>query len=543
MRFHHGHGTEKERNSAVDLPTPMNRRSFASAFTSFSIKAFIFAALLGAAATLTDALLLAGIRGGAMLLAADGEVKWGSWILRPDFQTALRWSLALTGIIVLRFFIGSVRWSRIARYATRFEERVRLNLIAAPVPKGGSERSAHRFTHDLSFLRRGGEHLHQFVQALLQLAVFVPWMAVLSWELTLVMLVVLAPLVSLMQRKLHRVGVPIGVVMSKVDRLGRDFEAWIRLRENWTSSPSLTRVQEELQSDATSLSELSWKIEAQRARLVGGAELVSGIATLLVLVGSGILLRTGRLSIADLVAFCGALLLCYRPLREGFRLPPVLRDAQVAWERLRALASSPLPQPREYSVDETFVADQLSFAYGSRFIFKNANWRLSVDQPIMFIGANGSGKTTLLKILAGLYSPYSGRVLYPRCSQGREISYLAQDPVTPRWISLVHRDAEERTLLEVLRLPQTNGSAEGILETGYSGGELQRVALAAVLLQDAKIVLLDEPVSKMPYEERASVMEAVRLYCKAKGRYLLLSSHESYPGFVQVKMDELRGWI
>ena len=520
----------------------LERPSFARAFVASELGAMASPALFGALSIAADAALLGGIRLGALFLGSDGgETEFAGLSLRADARGAA----LLCGLLVLcvfaRFAFGALRWKGVARTTAGFVRDVRLELTGTPVPRGSVAKSAHRITHDMVYLRKGGENIHQFVLSLLELAVFVPWMAVLSWELAFGMLALLAPVVALLQARLHRIGVPMGEAMARTDALGRDYGDWLRLRKNWTIAAPVAALRDRLRADVSELAELERRIETRRAHLVGSAELVSGLATLAVLAGSGFLLRTGRLQVPDLVAFCGALLLCYRPLREAFRLPPVLRDAQVAWDRLRAMAASPEPAPRRVGENGRLSARGLSFAYGTRMLFRNATWTLDLSEPALLQGPNGSGKSTLFRLVAGLAEPREGEILLPGEGIDADVAYLAQDPLVPREYSLSPRDAEDRALLEALRLPPRRPQDEGVLVSSLSGGETQRLALAIVLLSADGLVLLDEPVSRLPAEERPAVLEAVRLYCAGKGLPLLVASHDPAPGFRAVRVETLLG--
>ena len=531
---------DSSRTPAPEPAPPLDLRSFARAFVG--ARSMIPPALLGALSTLSDAVLLGGIRVGVVLLGAGEEgVPFAGRVWETTWETCLLLCGVLVASVAARFALGVLRWRSVTRHAALFERDVRTALMESPVPRGSEQKAAQRFTHDVGYLRRGGEHLHQFVLSLLQLAVFVPWMAVLSWELAFGMLVVLAPVVALLQRRLHRMGTPMDQAMARSSSLGRDFGDWLRLRKNWTLLAPVFALKKTLLAETEELAELSWKIESRRAWLVGAAELVSGLATLAVLVGSGALLKAGRLDVADLVAFCGALLLCYRPLREAFRLPPVLRDAQIAWDRLRALASSPEPAPRVPCDNGRLRAHRLSFSYAARELFRDAEWTLDLSRPVMLQGANGAGKSTLLKLVAGLVQPRSGEILLPGNAMGTDIAYMAQEPVLPAGCTFAPRDAEERALVDALRLPESKSRADGVLVSSFSGGELQRLALAAVLLQAQSLVLLDEPVARMPMADRAPVLEAVRLFCENRGLMLLVASHDAAPGFGIARIEDLLG--
>ncbi len=155
------------------------------------------------------------------------------------------------------------------------------------------------------------------------------------------------------------------------------------------------------------------------------------------------------------------------------------------------------------------------------------------------LGPNGAGKSTLLHMLAGLLVPSSGQVLVQGRAAGR-------DPAVYRQLGLApERDAaydfltgREFALLSarLARLPDPGGAArraialvdlEGAADRaigGYSKGMRQRVKLAAALVHDPPILLLDEPFNGMDPRQRLHMMDLLHRMA-SEGRVILFSSH------------------
>jgi len=156
-------------------------------------------------------------------------------------------------------------------------------------------------------------------------------------------------------------------------------------------------------------------------------------------------------------------------------------------------------------------------------------------EVIGVMGANGTGKTTFVRVLAGELEPEEGSVSKP--AEELKVSYKPQY-VSP---SLFGEDA---TVEEVLREanPQTLSPGswlnveivqrmrlDRLLDrrvSELSGGELQKVAVAAALAREADIYLLDEPSAYLDIEERLTVAKAVKRLTEARGAAALVVEHD-----------------
>ncbi len=157
-----------------------------------------------------------------------------------------------------------------------------------------------------------------------------------------------------------------------------------------------------------------------------------------------------------------------------------------------------------------------------------------------YLGPNGAGKTTTLKLLTGLLWPTSGEARILGQPPGdvptkQQVGFLPEQPsfyeyLTGRelldfygqLIGLHRSDGRERveTLARQLRIE----SALDLPLRKYSKGMLQRIGLVQALLNDPKLVLLDEPMSGLDPIGRREVRDLL-LRLKAEGRTVFFSSH------------------
>jgi energy-coupling factor transporter ATP-binding protein EcfA2 len=139
------------------------------------------------------------------------------------------------------------------------------------------------------------------------------------------------------------------------------------------------------------------------------------------------------------------------------------------------------------------TVEDVSFAYGERPVLGGSSLTVGRGEIVALVGPNGSGKTTLAKLAAGLLEPGAGRVE----RQGRAC-YLSQDP--GRYL-IAERADEEVALavggdLERARRSLARLGLEGFEERhprDLSSGERERLALAAVLVAEPDLLVLDEP--------------------------------------------------
>jgi len=166
-------------------------------------------------------------------------------------------------------------------------------------------------------------------------------------------------------------------------------------------------------------------------------------------------------------------------------------------------------------------ADRLAMRYGRRVLFRDLSFEVESGAPLAITGANGAGKSTLLKILAGVVEPAAGRVRLER--DGRAVPDLDRplavgfvapylqlyDPFSA-WENLAFLakarrlpDGETR-MKEVLDRVGLAARAHDPLAT-FSTGMRQRLRIAAALLHDPPVLLLDEPSATLDEAGRALV--------------------------------------
>lgn len=188
------------------------------------------------------------------------------------------------------------------------------------------------------------------------------------------------------------------------------------------------------------------------------------------------------------------------------------------------------------------VSDLVKTFGGKRNIFgstshavhavRSVSFELKQGETLAIVGESGSGKSTIARMLVGLETPTSGTMEIDgedasllrakgNAAFGQTIQYVFQDPVASlnprktidkildvplrllRGYDRAKRAARKRELLDAVQMPSDT------LERyphEFSGGQAQRIAIARALAAEAKIMVLDEPVSALDVSVQAQVL-------------------------------------
>ncbi|ADV45357.1 energy-coupling factor ABC transporter ATP-binding protein [Nitratifractor salsuginis] len=158
----------------------------------------------------------------------------------------------------------------------------------------------------------------------------------------------------------------------------------------------------------------------------------------------------------------------------------------------------------------------MAFAYEERQVIESLSFGIEPGEKVALLGCNGSGKSTLLRLLAGLYLPKGGRYFFQNKKMDKkridasirsQIGILFQNPESMLFNPTVfdeiafslrefgYDDIERR----VEEIAEQFGLEEllGLNPLKLSGGEKQKVMLAAILVYGPDLLLLDEPTAAM----------------------------------------------
>lgn len=177
--------------------------------------------------------------------------------------------------------------------------------------------------------------------------------------------------------------------------------------------------------------------------------------------------------------------------------------------------------------------DEVYFKYdrGMPDVLRGMSLRVYENEIFCILGGNGSGKTTALNVASGILKPYSGNVkvfgkklkdykngsLYDRC-----VAMLPQDVQT---VFLKNTVREELAHISEDLIPHELEKLYDLHPYDLSGGEQQLLALARVLAQKPKLILLDEPTKGLDANSKMRLCTVIK-NLKAGGMTVVLVTHD-----------------
>jgi ferric hydroxamate transport system ATP-binding protein len=199
--------------------------------------------------------------------------------------------------------------------------------------------------------------------------------------------------------------------------------------------------------------------------------------------------------------------------------------------------------------DQILALDRVTFTVGSTTLLNALTCAPRPAGMTGVVGQNGSGKSTLLKLFARQLPPTTGEITvlgrsaksWPKREFARLVAYMPQHtPITTGlkarelvelgrypWHGALGRftSADRKKVDEAMALTETHAFAERMLDS-LSGGERQRVWLAMMLAQDARLLLLDEPISALDAAHQVGILKLVREITRAKDVAAVVVLHD-----------------
>ncbi len=179
----------------------------------------------------------------------------------------------------------------------------------------------------------------------------------------------------------------------------------------------------------------------------------------------------------------------------------------------------------------------LSFSYGENQVLDHVNFTAQDNQLLSILGPNGVGKTTLFRCILGLLNGYQGQILLDGTDieglgieeRAKLIAYIPQSHY-PAFNYSVFDMVLMGTSVQVSAFSLPGKKQKWLVETALnrlginhlknrgftriSGGEKQLVLLARALVQEAKILIMDEPTSNLDFGNQVRVLTEIKSLAK-----------------------------
>ena len=401
-----------------------------------------------------------------------------------------------------------------------------------------------RFTSDLSEIDKGmTDRFADGLQSLVGLALFVPYMLILNWEMGLFVFAVL-PLISVGNRL---IAPRASGAFAKLKQEQSAFASAVQ--ENIRTQPIIKlfglygytlrrlRVQlRDLYDRSVAANYLS--------QLVGTTSTLGVRLVQLIVIGGGayfaFYVPQAHLRASDLVAFIAALANVSAYIYNlSKKVTPSLIAAGSGVQRIDeflavpvTIRDAPNARPLEH-FSRQIEFRHVTFGYpGKPPTLYDAHLTIHAGEFVAFVGPTGAGKSTIINLLTRFYDPRNGLVLL----DGQEIreiteqslhhamSVVFQEPIlfntTLREnIRLGKPDATEEDIIRaaqaaelhdfIMQLPdryETNAGEQGAM---LSGGQKQRISIARALVRNPRILLLDEATSALDPATEAAINETI----------------------------------
>jgi ATP-binding cassette subfamily F protein 3 len=181
--------------------------------------------------------------------------------------------------------------------------------------------------------------------------------------------------------------------------------------------------------------------------------------------------------------------------------------------------------------------------YGPLTIFENVDLNVERGERIALVGANGAGKSTLMRLLAGEEKPRKGS---RKEGHNLKLAFFAQDQA--RMLHPANTVLEELTQAAPFDMvPKVRDILGAFLFAGddvhkkvaiLSGGELNRLALAILLLRPANLLLLDEPTNHLDLQSKEVLLDSLKSY---RGTLVFVSHDRYFVDAMATRVLEVKG--
>lgn len=277
---------------------------------------------------------------------------------------------------------------------------------------------------------------------------------------------------------------------------------------------------------------------------------IMGIGTYFAAYYGGAMVLKGDMSTGELIQYITYTGTLYGPLAWMNRLPRMFRHMVTSLERVYdVLDEEPdiedMPEARDIEIKGRVEYKNVSFGYKSyEQVLTGINLKVEPGEMIGLVGSSGTGKSTMINLLMRLYDVDRGEILI----DGTKISEIRSDCLhsqvgvvlqetflfTGTILNNIRFARPEATMEEIIHAAKAANAHDFIVkmpdgyntyvgEHGYtiSGGERQRIAIARAILNDPKLLILDEATSNLDTESEYLIQQALNRLRKGRTTFAI----------------------
>lgn len=279
-------------------------------------------------------------------------------------------------------------------------------------------------------------------------------------------------------------------------------------------------------------------------------EIINEIGMLVISILGLIFVKKNLMTIGDVIMFTSLVLFFIEPIKELLNLVPSIKHASISYERINDL----LMIEKENSNNENkkmisgdISISNLSYSYNNTTnILKGINLNIKKGEKILIHGKSGIGKSTLAKILLKYINNYNGNIKINNINLKdinndvirNSFSYISQNEIllsnTIKNNIILNRNIKDEEYNEIIKICNVDKIIDSkplrnnflIEEDGFnlSGGERQKIILARGLLKKFNILILDEALSEVGFEEELKIIKEI--FKKYKNNTIIYISHK-----------------
>jgi ABC-type multidrug transport system fused ATPase/permease subunit len=476
--------------------------------------------------------------------------------------------LVLLGTLVFcAVYVASVATNYLANFVScvvtqKMVFRIRVSLLrriqSLPARYHGNSQvgeTLYRIEQDVDRVAElSGEILPLTIQMVIMGIMVLATMGVLNWHLTIVVVPLLPVFYALQRKYAARLKEAADCVQSQSGKIGAFLQEHLA---GMLQLQLLNRTSSQGRKFARLAAEgAKFQIRQRATEMVFGGASVSVIVfgMGLILGYGGYEVTRGSLTVGGLVAFYGYVFRLFAPVSIAIdlqsrsqRVGASIRRILEITEGQRQIAGRVSTASMRSNIKPDLEFRSVWFSYeASRPVLRDMSFRIDAGETVAVVGLNGSGKSTIGLLATRLYDPSAGSILVGgqdiqevgRRSLRAIITLVPQDPIlfdetirenllygNPRATSGdLHMAAALTQLDQVLeRLPKGLDEPLGPLGGRLSGGEKKRLALARTLLQQPRILIVDEITSALDGPAAAGLLQGLELFREA--RTLIVISH------------------